>query len=200
MERVTKSDRTRARILDAAAEVFSEQGYGARLSDIAERAGMKTGSLYYHFDSREDLVGEILHRGVETSFRHVRETVEALPAATTPIERLAAAIRAHTMAILEISVYASARVRIVGQVPPAIAQAHQRDQRAYGSYWNELFEAAQASGDIPGDVDLFVVRMLAFGAMNWIAEWSPLAGARSADEIADQTVATILDGVRRSGP
>jgi AcrR family transcriptional regulator len=41
------------KILDAAAEVFSEQGYAARLSDIAERAGMKAGSLYYHFDSRE---------------------------------------------------------------------------------------------------------------------------------------------------
>ena len=33
--RETKSARTRRRILDAAAEVFSEQGYGARLSDIA---------------------------------------------------------------------------------------------------------------------------------------------------------------------
>jgi AcrR family transcriptional regulator len=57
--------RTRRRILDAAAEVFSEQGYGARLSDIAERAGMKTGSLYYHFDSREDLVAEVLRLGID---------------------------------------------------------------------------------------------------------------------------------------
>ncbi|MSW20533.1 MAG: TetR family transcriptional regulator [Actinobacteria bacterium] len=54
----TKSERTRTRILDAAAAVFSEQGYGARLSDIARHAGIQTGSLYYHFSSREELVDE----------------------------------------------------------------------------------------------------------------------------------------------
>ena len=142
VERETKSDRTRARILDAAATVFSEQGYGARLSDIAERAGMKTGSLYYHFASREDLVAAVLHGGIETSFEHVRRAVDALGAGALPIERLAAAIRAHTLSILEISSYASARARIVGQVPPSVATAHQRDQRAYGAYWNGLFESA----------------------------------------------------------
>jgi AcrR family transcriptional regulator len=67
----TKSARTRRRILDAAAEVFSEQGYGARLSDIADRAAMKTGSLYYHFDSREDLVAEVLALGIDGSWDQV---------------------------------------------------------------------------------------------------------------------------------
>jgi AcrR family transcriptional regulator len=176
--------------------VFSEQGYSARLSDIAERAGMKAGSLYYHFDSREELVAEILHRGIETSFEHVRAAVDAVPEHAAAIERLAAAVRAHTMAILEISAYASAQARIVGQVPPSIAKPHQREQRAYGTYWHELLEAAQREGDIAGDVDLFVARMLAFGAMNWIADWAPLAGRRGADAIADQAVALILDGLR----
>jgi AcrR family transcriptional regulator len=176
--------------------VFSEQGYSARLSDIADRAGMKAGSLYYHFDSREELVAEILHRGIETSFEHVRAAVDAVPEHAAAIERLAAAVRAHTMAILEISAYASAQARIVGQVPPSIAKPHQREQRAYGTYWHELLEAAQREGDIGGDVDLFVARMLAFGAMNWIADWAPLAGPRGADAIADQAVALILDGLR----
>jgi AcrR family transcriptional regulator len=192
----TKSDRTRARILDAAAEVFSEQGYGARLSDIADRAGMKAGSLYYHFDSREDLVAEILHRGIETSFDHVRAAVDALPPDAPPIDRLAAAIRAHTSSILEIGAYASARARIVSQVPPSVAAVHQRDQRTYGTYWNQLLEDALRTGDIAPDTDLFVVRMLAFGAMNWIAEWAPLAGKRSTSAIAEQTVRALLDGIR----
>ena len=73
-ERLTKSERTRQRILDAAAKVFREQGYAnARLADIAELADMQTGSLYYHFDGREDLVAEILRLGVETSWQHVRD-------------------------------------------------------------------------------------------------------------------------------
>ena len=80
-ERLTKSERTRQRILDAAARVFREQGYAnARLADIAELADMQTGSLYYHFDGREDLVAEILRLGVKTAWSHVRAAVDALPA------------------------------------------------------------------------------------------------------------------------
>jgi AcrR family transcriptional regulator len=191
-----KSDRTRERILDAAAEVFSEQGYSARLSDIADRAGMKAGSLYYHFDSREDLVAEILHRGIQRSFDQVREAVDALPADAPAIDRLATAVRAHTMAIVERSAYASAQARIVGQVPPSIADEHQRDQRSYGKYWNEMFKAALAEGDVAPGADLFVVRMLMFGAMNWIAEWASLAGKRNPEAIADQAVATLIEGIR----
>jgi AcrR family transcriptional regulator len=195
-----KSDRTRERILDAAAEVFSEQGYSARLSDIAERAGMKAGSLYYHFDSREDLVAEILHRGIQRSFDHVREAVDAMPAGAPAIDRLATAVRAHTLAIVERSAYASAQARIVGQVPASIAAQHQRDQRSYGEYWNGMFEAAAAEGDVAPGADLFVVRMLTFGAMNWIAEWAALAGRRSPEAIADQTVSMLLDGIRGRRP
>ena len=55
----SKSQRTRARILDAAARVFRREGYGARLSDIAAEAGIQTGSLYYHFDGRESLVADL---------------------------------------------------------------------------------------------------------------------------------------------
>src|SRR5215216_7025695 len=90
--RETKSTRTRRRILDAAAEVFSEQGYGARLSDIADRVGMKTGSLYYHFDSREDLVAEVLRLGIDGSWDQVAAAVDRLPSTVTPLDRLATAI------------------------------------------------------------------------------------------------------------
>ena len=74
----TKSERTRQRILDAAAQVFKEQSYAnARLADIAALAGMKTGSLYCHFASREELVAEILRLGIEISWAHVRRAVDA---------------------------------------------------------------------------------------------------------------------------
>jgi AcrR family transcriptional regulator len=116
-DKVTKSERTRQRILDAAAAVFRESGYAnARLVDIAERAGMQTGSLYYHFDSREVLVEEILRLGIEIAWAHVRAAVDGLGEGADPVEKLAAAVHAHTMAVLEISDYASAQTRIVGPV------------------------------------------------------------------------------------
>jgi TetR/AcrR family transcriptional regulator, cholesterol catabolism regulator len=191
----TKSERTRKRILDAAAAVFSEQGYGARLTDIAARADMKAGSLYYHFDSREDLVDEVLRLGIERSWDQVAAAVGRLPSSATPLDRVAAAIRAHTLSIVGRSAYASAQARIVGQLPPELARRHRKDMRAYGEYWHDLFASAQAAGQIDGDVNLFVARMLALGAMNWTSEWFVASRGTSADELADQTVRMFLHGV-----
>ncbi|MFN0148783.1 MAG: TetR family transcriptional regulator [Dehalococcoidia bacterium] len=193
-----KSARTRQRILDAAASVFREQGYAtARLSDIAERAGMQSGSLYYHFASREELVAEILHLGIRTAWGHVRAAVDALPGDVTPLDRVATAIRAHTMAILEISDYTSAQARIVGQVPGEVLRVHRVEQREYGEYWHGLIVAARDAGQLQPGLDLFTVRMLAFGAMNWTAEWyNPKRGA-DASSVADSAVAMVLNGITR---
>ena len=144
---LTKSERTRQRILDAAAKVFREQGYAnARLSDIAALAGMQTGSLYYHFDSartwwRRSSASASRRRGTTCARPSMRYRPDA-----TALDRLAAAIRAHTLAVLEISDYASAQARIVGQVPPEVRKGHLVHQRKYGAYWNELIEAAVAAG------------------------------------------------------
>ena len=193
----SKSERTRQRILDAAAAQFSSDGYNARLSDIADAAGIQTGSLYYHFDSRDDLVAEVLLLGIETSWRHVREAVAALPDGSTARDALAAAIRAHTLSVLEIGDYSSAQARIVGQVPAAVRERHMIDQRRYGEYWNGLIEAAVASGELRDDLDPFVTRMLVLGALNWTAEWYQSGRSTTAPDVADQAVTIALDGLTR---
>ena len=54
---------TRDRLINAAIEVFLEKGYGgARVSDIARRAGYTAGALYVHFPSRSALLGEAIMR------------------------------------------------------------------------------------------------------------------------------------------
>src|SRR5216117_2644416 len=54
--RQERAERTRGRILDAAAAVFDERGFsGASLSDILARAGVTKGALYFHFSSKEEL-------------------------------------------------------------------------------------------------------------------------------------------------
>jgi AcrR family transcriptional regulator len=54
----------RARILDAASDLFAEHGFAAcRVADVAARAGMSPANVYWHFDSKEALLGEILAAG-----------------------------------------------------------------------------------------------------------------------------------------
>src|SRR4051795_3131443 len=79
----------RRELLDTAAEVFAEQGYNATtVRKIADEAGMLAGSLYYHFDSKESMLEEILRTFLDELWNGYdtvldagsgpRETLEAL--------------------------------------------------------------------------------------------------------------------------
>ncbi len=58
--RSSKGERTRARLLQAAKEIFEEDGFiEARISDIAERAGLSYGSFYHYFSSKEEIFREV---------------------------------------------------------------------------------------------------------------------------------------------
>src|SRR3546814_18247115 len=60
MPRSRKGALTRARLIDAAKEVFEESGFlETRISDIAERAGLSHGSFYHYFDSKEQVFREV---------------------------------------------------------------------------------------------------------------------------------------------
>jgi AcrR family transcriptional regulator len=55
---------SREKLLTAAREIFAEQGYfNCKVSDIARRAGMSQGNVYWYFDSKEDLLKTVLLDG-----------------------------------------------------------------------------------------------------------------------------------------
>jgi AcrR family transcriptional regulator len=191
----SKSSRTRQRILDAAAACFSELGYaGVNLRRIAARAKMKAGSLYYHFDSKDELVEEVIRVGLDTAVRATRGAVQVLGADADPIVKLRAAIAAHLATILAESDYASADLRILAQLPEPIRKRHLERQRQYGAFWSSLLQSAAASGRLRRDLNLSVVRMLLLGALNWSVEWYRPDG-ETPGEIAEHLSAMILDGL-----
>ncbi len=190
-----KSEATRLRILDAAARVFARRGYAdTRLSDIAEEAGTFAGSIYYHFESREELVEAVLTLGVTGVFEAVRTRVEALPPGSSHRTRLTAAIETHLAFALTQDPFATANQRLFAQVPADIRQRQIHLHRAYGEYWRKLLEGARRAGEIRRDLDLSVLRLQILGAVNWTVEWYK-PGKRSIEQIAAQLATTIFDGI-----
>ncbi len=77
----------RTRILAAAVECIVEDGLArARMASIARRAGVSSGLLHYHFDTKELLFGEVLTYSHERSAELNQRAMEA--AGTDPAERL----------------------------------------------------------------------------------------------------------------
>lgn len=52
----------RAEVLETAASLIATSGLRTSMHDIADAAGIQTGSLYHHFESKEALLVELLHR------------------------------------------------------------------------------------------------------------------------------------------
>jgi AcrR family transcriptional regulator len=94
--RSRKGAQTRARLLDAAKEVFEETGFlDARISDIAERAGLSHGSFYHYFDSKEEIFREVA-AAVDDELREPLDTIILAQSSTaTPHERIREAMRRH---------------------------------------------------------------------------------------------------------
>lgn len=85
---------TRARILAAAGEVFAQIGFsGARVDDIAERAGINKAMLYYHVGDKEHLYEVVLTETIERGLASFRQATENLD---SPSEKLQAIIDAIT--------------------------------------------------------------------------------------------------------
>ena len=192
---LSKSAATRQRILDAAARAFRQKGYAAtRLVDIAAAADTKAGSMYYHFDSKNQLLEEVLKRGLRRVSEAVRTRVAGLPPQASHRARLVVAVEAHLGFVLRYDDYASANIRLFGQMPAAIRRRHIRKHRVYAAYWQGLLEAAQEAGEIGRDVDLSLARLSLFGMMNWSLEWYR-PGRLGIAELAANMCATLFDGI-----
>ncbi|MDT3440609.1 MULTISPECIES: TetR/AcrR family transcriptional regulator [unclassified Pseudofrankia] len=84
---------TRARLVEAAKAVFEEKGFHeARISDVAERAGLTHSAFYHYFDSKEDILREVAAVLDHTLNAGVDIILDPTSTAT-PHERLASAMR-----------------------------------------------------------------------------------------------------------
>src|ERR1043165_5167579 len=76
----------RDELLELAATMFAERGLRATtVRDIADSAGILSGSLYHHFSSKEEMVDEVLRGFLDWLFDRYRQIVDTEP---TPLERL----------------------------------------------------------------------------------------------------------------
>ncbi len=191
-----KSQITRKLILDAAADLFSSRGYNATpLREIAAVANMKAGSLYYHFDSKESLMLEILNIGIERIAGSVSEQIKRLPEDAGFRKVFEAAILGHLKAILEYGDYASTNIRNYGQIPVRVRHAALPVREGYEKQWLAILEKGQKEGAIAQGVTVGLVLLTLLGGMNWASEWYRPGGGLTIEEIAEGQARIFLQGL-----
>lgn len=167
-----KARETRAAIVAAAARLFAEKGYAdCTLREIAGAAGMKAGSVYYHFPSKDEILVEVLNQGSNRLRGNVAAALDALPPGARTPARLRAAIRAHVTSFLDIRDDAHTFMRIYEGLPPALQRRRRPTRLAYLQLWHDLIAEGQREGSLAADLDrrLFVPFLLQ--ALNRIPDW-----------------------------
>jgi AcrR family transcriptional regulator len=191
----SKGDRTRKRLLDAAAAEVARHGVaGTSINAIAAAAGLKTGSVYFHFESKDRLVEAMLEEGLLASLAFLDHALAAVPANADAATRLGAAIRAHATAVHELSNYT---VAVLGPSFPrdAAGAVARKLRRTYVSRWTELVTEAQGEGVLTRDADPRLLRDLILGALNAVS----LAGQPSDDvALALQSLLGLGGGKRKT--
>ena len=182
-------------VLDIAARLFREQGYGSvSLRKIAEAAGIKAGSIYYHFGSKDEIVAAVIDAGIRVVHASMRDAITDLPADTDGETILRSAIRAHLRALLDVSDYTSANVRIFGQVPQSVRDANLPTRRTYEAEWDSLLSQLKKDGTLKQDVDIRRLRLMLIGTLNATLDWfDPDRG--SADALSRTYADVFLNGI-----
>ncbi len=189
----------RSRILDSAAELILDQGFaGTSMREVAASVGIKAGSLYHHFASKEEIFSAILERGIEVMV----DSFAAVPVAVTepPEALLRAHVRAHLGSLFEFGPYTAVHVTTFRSAPSSVREAIVPRRDAYEAMWSTLLHRIASGGAFRDDQDLGIARLVLFGAMNSTIEWFDLDGSLAIDDLADAVATQFWQGVSREGP
>ena len=184
----------REELLAIAARLFAEKGFRATtVRDIADAAGILSGSLYHHFDSKESMVDEILSSFQEELFGQYDEILASGDDARTRLER---AVRVSFDAIdqhhSEVAIFQNdaAYLSTLGGFD-YLDQRHAQSREV----WMRLLREGVAAGVLREELDIDLVYRFIRDTV-WVAvNWYRPGGSLSAATVADQYVTILLEGV-----
>ena len=171
--------RNRERLVEAAREVFEEQGAGASMEAIAKKAGVGVGTLYRHFPNRIDVVEAVY----ETDVQVLADAAQRAVAELDPWPALEAFFDAFLR-------YARTKQVLLGELQVAFEKNPDLRSRARAlidSSFDLVIENAKQAGEVRGDVSGSDLTQLV----------SPICVSSSVPpEQARRLLGMILDGLR----
>jgi TetR/AcrR family transcriptional regulator, cholesterol catabolism regulator len=181
----------RGELLATAAEVFAERGYAATtVREVADAA-----SLYYHFDSKESIVDEILSAFLDDMWAAFERVLTAGLAARATLEALITesfrCIDAHRPAVViyqKESRYLAASLARFGY----LADSWRRHQEM----WLGLLERGVTEGEFRADLDPALVYRFIRDTVWVAASWYRPGERLPAEEVARQYLAIVLEGIQ----
>ncbi|RJO71292.1 TetR/AcrR family transcriptional regulator [Nocardia panacis] len=184
----------RAELLALAADLFAERGLRATtVRDIADAAGILSGSLYHHFDSKESMVDEILHTFLDDLFGRYREIVAAGLSSRDTLEALVtASYESFDRFHAAVAIYQAEAKRLRAAERFAYIDEYNHEFR---DLWHRVLTNGVRDGSFRPELDV----ELAFRFLRdtvWVAvRWYQPGGQITVQNLAKQYLTIVLDGL-----
>ena len=191
-------------IVAAALAVFAEKGFaGARIDEIARRAGVSKGTVYLYFETKDDLFRAVVHDAIIPNIDEIGATALAADLPFPDVLRTLLPRFAELVATRPIGAVVK---MVVGESRnfPELARVWHDEVIAKGiDLISALIRRGQARGEIrPGDPRTYAFSIMGpilIGVL-WRETFTPIGGAAiDLPVVARQHVETVLEGLAQPG-
>ncbi|MBI4482937.1 MAG: TetR/AcrR family transcriptional regulator [Acidobacteria bacterium] len=186
----------RQEILRSAAAAFRRTGYhGTTLEDISACLGMTKASLYYYFQSKEQILYECHRFSLEMLLDRLSQVQNSQMA---PGEKIRALVKHHVNIMID-ELQASAMILEIEALSPALRAEVIGRRDEYERGFRDILAEGVESEEFRGH-QTKLASFAILGAINWIARWFSPAGPASAEEVGETFARVFLQGLRREEP
>jgi AcrR family transcriptional regulator len=185
---------SRQEILRTAARLFQQRGYDATsMNDVAAALKLSKGGLYHHFQSKDEILFEIMDHAMEITRERVLAPSRSI---LDPEDRLRFLIRRHMEVVLsprdrEITVMLHEN----HPLPPALRKRINHRKKEYVHFVESLIADVQRSKNSKGAVSPRAAAFALLGMINWIYQWYKPEGKLQADNLIPQFTDLLLGGI-----
>jgi AcrR family transcriptional regulator len=187
--RSRRREDTRQKLYEAAVELIAEQGFSATtVDDIALRAKVAKGTVYYNFKSKTALFEELLRHGVGLLTAEFRAAVEGRP----PRDAVRALVRAQLEYIRRYRAFAQLLLSEMWRTNREWQQTLLLLREEAIGVIAETVQSGVDSGDLPADLDVRVASAALFGVGLVVAvDWLVFQPDRSIEDVEESLLAIV---------
>jgi TetR/AcrR family transcriptional regulator, cholesterol catabolism regulator len=191
-------------LVAAAAKLFRKKGFDATSTrDIATAVGMRSGSPFYHFKSKGDLLYAVMAQGMRSAIEKQQEILKNASILLLNTEQFKQEPRRLERDLLQVLIRHHFEVMLGAgsdfipvmlyewrSLTPRQRSTMAQLQREYEAVWLPVLEALFASGQLKCPVKL--ARLLIFGALNWSVQWFDAKKEASLDDLTNAAMLLFI--------
>jgi len=195
MKKQTSQKKRESEVYAVAARLFARKGFHAtRMQDIADELGMQKGSLYYYFNSKDELLSEL----VTGSVQEAQNSLQAiLHSHQSPTQKLASAINEHLRILqLNADLHLINAQEILMSLDEETAVTTNNLLKDYENIWAAIVQEGIDVGEFRADLDYKIIIKAMLGMCNATLTWFEPKGRLTSQQIGQIFSELMMNGLQ----